>query len=67
MLCPELAYLNCWQALNATDPPRAQHLLHCALQRLQQRASAIPGEALRQSYWNNVPWNRTIAALASSI
>jgi class 3 adenylate cyclase/tetratricopeptide (TPR) repeat protein len=63
MIEPNLTFLNCWQVLNATDPPLAWQFLQTAYQRLQKRAAAIPTEALRQSYWQNVPWNREIKEL----
>jgi tetratricopeptide (TPR) repeat protein len=63
MVRPELAYLNCCQVLAATDAPLAQQMLQAATQYLQKRAATIPTEALRQSYWQNVPWNREIKEL----
>ena len=62
MVCPELDYLNCYQALRSTAP-LARKILQAAYQRLQIRATTIPTEALRQSYWQNVPWNREIREL----
>ena len=63
MVCPELAYLNCYQVLRTYDAPRAQQLLQTVYERMKERANTIPTEALRQSYWENVPWNAEIAAL----
>lgn len=66
MVCPELAYLNCYRVLNATDAPLGQRILQAAYRRLQKRAMTLPTDELRQSYWQNVPWNREIVALCSA-
>ncbi len=63
MVCPELAYLNCWEALRLADASLAWRILQAAYQRLEKRAETIPGEALCQSYWQNVPWNRKVRDL----
>jgi tetratricopeptide (TPR) repeat protein len=66
MTCPELAYLNCYEVLSATDPAQAKQVLQAAYRRLEKRAVTIPTEELRQSFWQNVLWNREVKALYES-
>jgi tetratricopeptide (TPR) repeat protein len=63
MTCPELAYLNCYQVLNVTDPALAKQVLQAAYRRLEKWAATIPTEELRQSFWQNVLWNREVKQL----
>ncbi len=63
MSCPELAYLNCYKVLIAANPAAAKQVLHAAYQRLAKRAANIPNDELRQSYWQEVPWNYEIKSL----
>ena len=57
---PNRIYLTCYQVLKANNDPRASTILEDGYNLLQERATKISDEELRQCFLNNVAVNREI-------
>ncbi len=57
---PFYLYLTCYQILAAAHDPRAIPLLQQGHTLLQQYADRITDDALRRSFWENVPTHRAL-------
>jgi hypothetical protein len=53
-------FLACYQVLQASEDPRAAHILSQAHRLLQERAAKISDEKLRRSFLENVAAHREI-------
>ena len=56
-------FLICIEILQSTGDPRASEVLELAYVRLQDIANKINDETMRNSYLENVPWNRELVRL----
>lgn len=59
---PGHVYLVCYKALQATNDPRAKHVLQQGYEMVQELATKISDEGLRRSFLENVPYNRDLIA-----
>jgi tetratricopeptide (TPR) repeat protein len=59
---PFLIELTCYEVLRAANDERAAAVLHAAYQRLMLRATALPDEAARRMFLDQVPCHRAVAA-----
>jgi tetratricopeptide (TPR) repeat protein len=59
---PFRVYLTCYRVLRATNDPRAEEILSSAHGLLEQRASKIGDQELRQSFLENIAEHRAITA-----
>jgi class 3 adenylate cyclase/tetratricopeptide (TPR) repeat protein len=57
---PLRVYLTCYQALQASDDPRAAQILAVAYQQLRSRADRIADPAARRRFLENIPYHRQI-------
>jgi tetratricopeptide (TPR) repeat protein len=57
---PSRAYLTCAHALQSIGDERAQKILEAGSAKLMAWANAIENEAMRQSFLENIPFNRLL-------
>jgi tetratricopeptide (TPR) repeat protein len=57
---PMQVYLTCYRVLTAADDLRALEILQRGQRRLREWAREIPDAGLRQSFLENVPYNRGV-------
>jgi len=59
---PARIHLNCYLVLDAAGDDRALPLIKSAFELLNARAASIAEPAARQSFFENIPWNREIVS-----